>query len=162
MKGGTNNHSIPDNNHHIFDDTLLAFITTIMVAVYAYQKLMGDGQKFLEQLEEGIGDMVHIYNAEGQNIDMMFIRLLKDTDAYLYRYIDQMYTYLKRAITDPENSQQIISEYNSIVPSRHLRLVFNYVYITARYGDETNQQGEQLFNKNMLATKEKFMQTLLS
>lgn len=134
-----------------FDDTLLAFITTIMVAVYAYQKLMGDGQKFLEQLEEGIGDMVHIYNAEGQNIDMMFIRLLKDTDAYLYRYIDQMYTYLKRAITDPENSQQIISEYNSIVPSRHLRLVFNYVYITARYGDETNQQGEQLFNKNMLA-----------
>lgn len=134
-----------------FDDTLLAFITTIMIAVYAYQKLIGDGEKFLEKLEETIGDMVHIYNAEGQNIDMMFIRILKDKDNYMYRYIDQMYTYIKMALLDLDNSQKIISEYDSIVPSRHLRLVFNYVYITARYGDEVNERGEQLFNKNMLA-----------
>lgn len=134
-----------------FDDTLLALINTFMIVVYAYKKFLGDGQKFLEELEESIGDMVHIYNAEGKNIDMMFARILRDTNSYLYRYVDQMYIYMKRALLDPENSQAIISEYNNIVPSRHLRLIFNYIYITARYGDETNLNGEQLFNRNMLA-----------
>lgn len=134
-----------------FDDTVLALITTIMIAIYAYQKLIGDGQKFLEELEETISDMVHIYNAEGRNIDMMFTRLLKDRDSYTHPYVDQMYTYMRRALLDVSNSQTIIAEYNRIVPSRHLRLIFNYIYITARYGDETDVTGEQLFNRNMLA-----------
>lgn len=134
-----------------FEDKLLALILVLMITVYAYNKFMGDGQKFLEQLEELIGDMVHAYNAEGQNIDRMFYRILNDQNTYLYKYIYTMQTYLKRALMEPEKSKIIIEEYNKQSPSRHLRIIFNYIYITARYGDETNESGEKLFNKNMLA-----------
>lgn len=134
-----------------FDDTLLAIITTVMIVVYAFNKFMGDGEKFLEELEELIGDMVHIYNAEGQNINRMFTRILEDKNLYLFNYVDSMNTYLKRALMDPDSSSSIIEEFNKLAPSRYLRLIFNYIYITARYGDEVNSAGEQLFNRNMLA-----------
>ena len=134
-----------------FEDKLLAIILVMMIAVYAYNKLIGDGQKFLEELEELIGDMVHAYNAEGQNIDRMFNRILTDRGNYLYKYTYFMQQYLKRALMEPEKSKVIIEEYNKASPSRHLRLIFNYIYITSRYGDETNETGEKLFNKNMLA-----------
>ena len=136
---------------YYYSDKLLAIITTIMIVIYAFNKFMGDGEKFLEKLEETVGDMVHIYNAEGQNIDRMFRRLMIDNNTYMYNYLDNMWTYLRKALLQPEESKTIIAEYNRIAPSRHLRLIFNYIYITARYGDETNKQGEQLFNKNMLA-----------
>lgn len=144
-----------------FDDTFLALIATVMIAIYAYQKLVGDGQKFLEELEESIGDMVHIYNAEGKNIDRMFSRLTADRESYICKYLDQMQLYIKRALLDPENSQFIIAEYNKLVPSRHLRLIFNYIYITARYGDEENVSGEQLFNRNMLAIQREVHEDLV-
>lgn len=134
-----------------FDDTILTLVVTTMIGIFAYQKLMGDGHKFLSELEETVSDMIHIYNAEGRNIDMMFTRLLKDHDSYTFRYVEQMYTYLKRAMLDVVNSQSIIAEYNRVVPSRHLRLIFNYIYITARYGDEMDITGEYMFNRNMLA-----------
>lgn len=133
-----------------FDDTLLTLILTYMIVAHAFQKIRGDGQKFLEELEETISDMVHMYNAGGKNIDRMFTRILEDRKSYMYRYMDQMYAYLKRAIVD-SNDQRAITEYNDIVASRHLRLIFNYLYITYRYGDEINITGEQLFNRNMLA-----------
>lgn len=133
-----------------FDDTLLALIMTYMIIAYAFQKLRGDGQRFLEELEETISDMVHMYNAGGKNIDRMFTRILEDRHSYMYRYMEQMYTYLRRAILDTSD-QKAITEYNNIVASRHLRLIFNYLYITYRYGDEINITGEQLFNRNMLA-----------
>lgn len=136
---------------YYFSDTLLAIITTIMIVVYAFHKFMGDGERFLIELEETVGDMVHIYNAEGQNIDRMFRRILNDKQLYLFRYLDTMSVYLKSALMEPERSKSIINEYNKIAPSRHLRIIFNYIYITARYGDEKNTQGETLFNKNMLA-----------
>lgn len=134
-----------------FEDKLLALILVLMVVVYAYNKFMGDGQKFLEELEELIGDMVHAYNAGGQNIDRMFNRILDDTHNYLYKYTYTMNIYLKKALMEPEKSKEVIDEYNKNSPSRHLRIIFNYIYITSRYGDETNENGEKLFNKNMLA-----------
>lgn len=133
-----------------FDDTLLALIMTYMIMAYSYFKLKGDGQKFLEELEESISDMVHMYNASGKNIDRMFEKILEDQHSYMHKYMEQMYVYLKRAILS-SSGQQVISEYNSLVASRHLRLIFNYLYITYRYGDEINAKGEQLFDKNMLA-----------
>lgn len=133
-----------------FNDTLLALIMTYMVMAYAYFKMKGDGQKFLEELEESISDMVHMYNASGKNIDRMFEKILEDQHSYMHKYMEQMYTYLKKAILS-SSGQQVISEYNSLVASRHLRLIFNYLYITYRYGDEVNARGEQLFDKNMLA-----------
>ncbi len=136
---------------YYYSDKLLAIITTIMIVVYAFNKFMGDGEKFLIGLEETVGDMVHIYNAEGQNMDRMFRRILMDKNSSMYKYLDVMWDYLKRALIEPDKSKAVIAEYNKIAPSRHLRLIFNYIYITARYGDETNSQGEQLFNKNMLA-----------
>lgn len=134
-----------------FDDAILTLIATIMVFMYVNQKLIGDGYRFLSELEETVGDIVHIYNAEGRNIDRMFNRVLKEQSSYTFRYMDQMYDYLKRSMMDTVNSQALISEYNRIVPSRHLRLIFNYIYITARYGDEVDEHGDYLFNKNMLA-----------
>lgn len=136
---------------YYYSDKLLAIITTIMIVVYAFNKFMGDGEKFLAELEETVGDMVHIYNAEGQNVERMFKRIMNDKHIYLYRYLDVMWTYLRQALMEPDKSKMVIAEYNKLAPSRHLRLIFNYIYITARYGDETNKQGEQLFNKNMLA-----------
>lgn len=133
-----------------FNDTLLAVIMTLMIIMYTYYKYRGDGQKFLESLEDTIGDMVHMYNASGENIDRMFTKLLDDKGSYTYKYIDQMYSYLKRAILDTSDKSAIM-EYNEIAASRHLRLIFNYLYITYRYGDEVNVLGEQLFNRNMLA-----------
>lgn len=133
-----------------FDDTLLALIMAYMLMQYAYYKFRGDGYKFLVELEEMIGDMVHMYNAEQKNIDRMFMRILDDKDSYMYKYMDQMYTYLKRASLDVQ-SHEAINEYNTIATSRHLRLIFNYLYITYRYGDEVTATGEDLFNHNMLA-----------
>lgn len=133
-----------------FENTFLAVIMIYMIVMWSYQKLKGDGQRFLEELDDCIGDMIHMYNAEGHNIDRMFARILEDKNSYMYRYIDQMYTYLRRALLDPNNTF-VISEYNSLVASRHLRLLFNYIYITHRYGDEVNINGEVLFNRNMLA-----------
>ena len=143
-----------------FDDTLLAAIMTLMIVVYIHTKLKGDGEQFLESLENFASDMVHMYNAESKNIDRMFIRILENKDAYMYRYADQMYTYLKRAIADTTD-QIAISEYNKIVASRHLRLIFNYLYITYRYGDEVSITGEQLFNRNMLAIQREIHSDLI-
>lgn len=133
-----------------FNDTMLSLIMTYMLMQYAYYKLRGDGQRFLEELEEIVGDMVHMYNAEGENIDRMFARILEDEHSYMYKYMDQMYSYLKRANLDT-STNEAINEYNSIAASRHLRLMFNYLYITYRYGDEKTAEGENLFNRNMLA-----------
>lgn len=135
-----------------FENTFLVVILTYMMVAWSFQKFKGDGQRFLEELEDCIGDMIHMYNAEGQNIDRMFARILDDEESYMYRYMDQMYTYLKRALLEPSN-QMIIAEYNKTVASRHLRLIFNYLYITHRYGDEVNINGEVLFNRNMLAVQ---------
>lgn len=132
-----------------FNDTLLAMILTVMVMMYAYQKLRGDGQRFLQELEEMIGDMVHMYNAEGRNIDRMFNRILEDRDSYMYPYMEQMYECLKEAIYDPSDRSFIV-RYNSEVASRHLRLLYNYLYITYRYGDEVSVTGEQMFNRALL------------
>ena len=133
-----------------FKDTMLSLIMALMMAMYAYYKVRGDGQKFLEELEEAIGDMVHMYNAEGNNIDRMFNRVLEDRNSYMFKYLDQMYSYLKRAVLDT-STNDAINEYNNMAASRHLRLMFNYLYITYRYGDEYTSEGENLFNRNMLA-----------
>ena len=133
-----------------FDDTLLAAAMTYMIGAYAFHKLKGDGQKFLIELEETIDDMVHMYNAERKNIDRMFFRLLEDRKGYMHKYIDQMYTYLRKALLDTDN-KMIITEYNNSVPSRHLRLLFNYIYLTYRFGDAVDDSGEELFSKNLLA-----------
>lgn len=133
-----------------FDDTILSVIATIMMVMYVHQKIIGDGKKLLEETEDMLGDMVHLYNAEGRNIDRMFAKLMQDKTTYIYRYVEQMYTYLKRAILDGSDTTAI-SDYNRRVSSRHLRLIFNYLYITYRYGDEVSETGEYLFNRNMLA-----------
>ena len=143
-----------------FKDTLLAAIMTIMIVAYVHHRLKGDGQQFLEGLEDVVSDMVHMYNAESKNIDRMFARILENKDSYMYRYIDQMYTYLKIAIADTSD-QTAITEYNKIVASRHLRLIFNYLYLTYRYGDETDITGEQLFNRNMLAIQREIHSDLM-
>lgn len=133
-----------------FKDTMLSVIMMYMIVMYVHQKIIGDGQKFLEELEEVISDMVHMYNAGGKNIDRMFSRVLEDRHSYMHKYMEQMFQYLKQALMDTSN-QAAITEYNRIAASRHLRLIFNYLYTTHRYGDEVSASGEQLFNRNMLA-----------
>lgn len=132
-------------------DTMLAMIVTCMMAMYTFNKIKGDGEKFLEALQDSIEDMIHLYNSNNENIDGMFAALLENRSNYVYRYMNQMYETLKLAIIDEANSESIIMQYNTDVPSRHLRLMFNYLYMTYRYGDEVTLAGQKLFNKNMLA-----------
>lgn len=134
-----------------FDDTMLSIIMTIMAGLYTINKLKGNGIKFLESLEETIEDMVHLYNSNNNNIDQMFHALLQDRTNTVYRYMETMYETLKEAIINEAESESIIMQYNRNVPSRHLRIMFNYLYMTYRYGDELDERGEYLFNKNMLA-----------
>lgn len=133
-----------------FNDSLLALLMALMIMIYTYYKYRGDGHKFLENLEDTVSDMVHMYNASNNNIDKMFELVLADKSIYVYKHIEQMYVYLRRAILDTSDKSAII-EYNELAASRHLRLIFNYLYITYRYGDEKNIVGEQMFNRNMLA-----------
>lgn len=135
----------------LIGDIALSLIMASMVYMYTASKLKGDGIKFLEALCDTIEDMIHLYNANNRNIDQMFTELLNDRNNYVYCYMEDMYNKIKKAIIDDTNSEIIIAEYNRDVPSRHLRLMFNYLYMTYRYGDETTADGEHLFNKNMLA-----------
>lgn len=130
-------------------DFLLALAMTYMTAVYFYRASLRSDIKFLDNFIEMIDDMVHYYNAEEKNIDRMLQRLLS-TKTYMTPYIRMMNDYLQRAILNPLD-KSIITEYNSKAPSRYLSLVFNYLYLTHRYGDRLDDFGQSLFNKNMLA-----------
>lgn len=130
-------------------DFLMALALAYMTTVYIYRLTLNQGPKFLDNFIEMIDDMVHYYNAEGKNIDRMLTRMLAQKN-YMTPYLKMMEDYLQRAILNPLN-RSIIQEYNNKAPSRYLSLVFNYLYLTHRYGDNTDELGQSLFNKNMLA-----------
>jgi len=131
-----------------FGDIILATISAFITTILLYNKRKDYKIKFLEALVEIIGDMVHAFNAEQSNLDKTFERVLA-TDNRLKKHFSKIFQCVKKAdlVDQPE---LVIQEYNKYSPSKYLRIICNYLYITYRYGDEVINE-ESMFNKNMLA-----------
>lgn len=128
----------------LLKDTLLSAIMAYMITVLVNYKVRGSSTKFVYELNETIGDMLHYYNSGGKNIQIMFEKL-EGRINYMTPYLRSMREYLIKAKYSDEPNV-VIADYSTIAPSRFLRLIFNYLYITERYGDASD-----LFNVNMTA-----------
>lgn len=131
-----------------FKDTVIVFIMGIIIESLVTNAIVGDGYKFLEELVELPGDIVHTYNAVGNNMELAFRRLSSE-GGMMAKYVDQMNTYLSKALL--EDRDDVLEEYSKVASSRYLRLIFNYAYLTAKYGDYKDSDGVSLFSKNILA-----------
>lgn len=128
----------------IMKDMLLSAILAYMAATLIFFKVRGSSTKFIYELNELVGDMLHYYNSSGRNIQNMFDKLEGNIN-YMTPYLKSMREYLIKAKYSNEPNL-VIADYATIAPSRFLRLIYNYLYITERYGDASD-----LFNVNMMA-----------
>lgn len=129
-----------------FNDIFLAIISCIFITTIFADHLKANYVRFLEGLVDTIGDIVHYYNAEQGNLDHTFNRLLQ-SETMLKRHFKKIFQCVKDADSS-DTPKAVLQQYDKYSPSKYLRIICNYLYITYRYGD-VNIDGASMFNKNM-------------